>query len=98
MIPGDVLNLLLRYLIVGWLQAFGLEPPSGLHWCCEHKVEELFSRPNAVAELARFSGRSSFVPRKMQGCASGCEIVVLAVLGLVAFSDGWEKAIQQNNP
>ncbi len=25
-------------------------------------------------------------------------IVVLAVLGLVAFNDGWEKAIQQNNP
>jgi hypothetical protein len=25
-------------------------------------------------------------------------IVVLAVLGLVAFSNGWEKAIQQNNP
>jgi hypothetical protein len=24
-------------------------------------------------------------------------IVVLAVLGLVAFNDGWAKAIQQNN-
>jgi hypothetical protein len=25
-------------------------------------------------------------------------IVVLAVLGLVALNDGWEKSIQQNNP
>ncbi len=25
-------------------------------------------------------------------------IVVLAVLGLVALNDGWEKAIQQSNP